>query len=144
MMNISKFATAAVAVSLSVCMVGCMSMDEMLASDDGFWRDIGETRAVGFVLDDANPLEKRLETMGKISNQQKLADIYVSKAARPEVKVEARKRITEPSAFVFIYGKSSERDVRLDALKEILKDADATLQLAWSEALKNPEDGTAR
>lgn len=133
--------TGVLAGALGLMMAGCMSMDEMLASEDGFWRDIGETRAVGFVLDDANPLEKRLETMGKISNQQKLADIYVSKAARPEVKVEARKRITEPSAFVFIYGKSSERDVRLDALKEILKDADATLQLAWSEALKNPEDG---
>lgn len=133
--------TGVLAGALGLMMAGCMSMDEMLASEDGFWRDIGETRAVGFVLDDANPLEKRLETMGKISNQQKLADIYVSKAARPEVKVEARKRITEPSAFVFIYGKSSERDVRQDALKEILKDADATLQLAWSEALKNPEDG---
>ena len=133
--------TGVLAGALGVMMAGCMSMDEMLASEDGFWRDIGETRAVGFVLDDANPLEKRLETMGKISNQQKLADIYVSKAARPEVKVEARKRITEPSAFVFIYGKSSERDVRQDALKEILKDADATLQLAWSEAMKKPENG---
>lgn len=133
--------TGVLAGALGLMMAGCMSMDEMLASEDGFWRDIGETRAVGFVLDDANPLEKRLETMGKISNQQKLADIYVSKAARPEVKVEARKRITEPSAFVFIYGKSSERDVRQDALKEILKDADATLQLAWSEAMKKPEDG---
>ena len=133
--------TGVLAGALGVMMAGCMSMDEMLASEDGFWRDIGETRAVGFVLDDANPLEKRLETMGKISNQQKLADIYVSKAASPEVKVEARKRITEPSAFVFIYGKSSERDVRQDALKEILKDADATLQLAWSEAMKKPEDG---
>lgn len=133
--------TGGLAGALGLMMAGCMSMDEMLASEDGFWRDIGETRAVGFVLDDANPLEKRLETMGKISNQQKLADIYVSKAARPEVKVEARKRITEPSAFVFIYGKSSERDVRQDALKEILKDADATLQLAWSEAMKKPEDG---
>lgn len=131
----------AIGASLAMSFAGCMSMDEMLASEDGFWRDIGETKAVGFVLDDANPLDKRLETVGKISNQSKLADIYVSKAAKPEVKAEARKRITEPSAFVYIYGKSSDRDVRKDALNEILKDDDATLQLAWNEALTKPGYG---
>ena len=136
-----RLARITIGASLAMSLAGCMSMDEMLASEDGFWRDIGETKAVGFVLDDANPLDKRLETVGKISNQSKLADIYVSKAAKPEVKAEARKRITEPSAFVYIYGKSSDRDVRKDALNEILKDDDATLQLAWNEALTKPGYG---
>jgi hypothetical protein len=140
-MKIKAIAGVALAAALAAGLTGCMSMDEMLASEDGFWRDIGETKAVDFVLDDANPMDKRLETVGKIANQSKLADIYVAKAAKPEVKAEARKRITEPSAFVYIYGKSSDRDVRRDALNEILKNADATLQLAWCEGLKKPEDG---
>ena len=30
---------------------GCMSMDEMLASDDPFWHDIGESQAMRFAID---------------------------------------------------------------------------------------------
>ena len=88
---------AAVAALVSV-LAGCMSMEEKLASDDPFWRDIGETEAVGFVLDGANPLEKRLEIVPKIANQQKLAKIVIAKKVSPEVKNEARKRIDETPA----------------------------------------------
>lgn len=122
---------------------GCMSMDEMLASEDGFWRDIGETRAVAFATDNSpdHTLEERLAVVPKIRNQKKLAEIYVSGTASAEVKTEARKGLTDPLVFVYIYGKSSDRDVRKDALAQILNDTDATLELAWNEGLKKPEDG---
>ena len=135
-----KFALSLVCVAW---LAGCMSMDEMLASEDGFWRDIGEARAVAFATDNSpdHTLEERLAVVPKIKNQKKLAEIYVSGTASAEVKAEARKGLTDPLVFVYVYGKSSDRDVRRDALAKILKDADATLELAWNEGLKKPEDG---
>jgi len=138
MMNISKFATAAVAVSLSVCMVGCMSMDEMLASDDGFWRDIGETRAVGFATDSANPLEKRLEVVPKIADQDKLAKIVIARNVAPEVKAEARKRIDKTPALATIAMNAPERQDQVDALKQIRTSESARVDAAWIFVVNKP------
>lgn len=142
-MKLMKFAAAAAALGMSVWMTGCMSMDEMLNSDNSMWHELGETRAVTFAVDNGadHTLEERLAVIPKIKDQKKLAEIYISDTAQTEVKAEARKRIAEPTAFVYVYEKSSDRNIRKDALTQILKDADATLELAWNEGLKKPEDG---
>jgi len=119
-------------------LTGCMSMDEMLASEDGFWRDIGETQAVSFALDGANPLEKRLEVVPKIANQQKLAKIVIDRNVAPEVKAEARKRIDETTALVAIALNAPDRNDQMDALKQIEKSEDARVDAAWLFAEAKP------
>ena len=119
-------------------LTGCMSMDEMLASEDGFWRDIGETQAVSFALDGANPLEKRLEVVPKIANQQKLAKIVIDRNVAPEVKAEARKRIDETTALVAIALNAPDRNDQLGALKQIRKSEDARVDAAWMLAESKP------
>ena len=128
---------AAVAALVSV-LAGCMSMEEKLASDDPFWRDIGETEAVGFVLDGANPLEKRLEIVPKIANQQKLAKIVIAKKVSPEVKNEARKRIDEAPALATIALDAPDKNDREDALKRIIKSDDSRIEAAWIFAERRP------
>jgi hypothetical protein len=120
-----------IAAALSAALAGCMSMDEKLASDDPFWRDLGETEAVGFVLDGANPLEKRLEVVSKIANQQKLARVVIAKRVAPEVKNEARKRIDETSALSTIALNAPDRNDQMDALRQITKNEGSRIEAAW-------------
>jgi hypothetical protein len=114
-----------------------MSMDEMLASEDGFWRDIGETQAVTFVTDTSSEhtLEERLAVVPKIRNQQKLAQIYLSQTAAPEVKKAARAGVTETAAFVYIYLNGKDRETKKDALTQIAKDDASCIAGAWELAL---------
>lgn len=122
--------TGVLAGALGLMMAGCMSMDEMLASEDGFWRDIGETKAVSFALDDANPLEKRLEVVPKIANQQKLAKIYVAKCAAPEVRASARKGISDKAAFEWMFLNTKDAAIRNEALDNMKLDDDGLMSLA--------------
>ena len=126
-----RLAQIALGASLAMSLAGCMSMDEMLASEDGFWRDIGETKAVAFAIDGANPLEKRLEIVPKIANQQKLAKIVIAKDVSQEVKSEARKRIDETAALAVIALDAPDRGDRVDALKQINKSEDSRIEAAW-------------
>lgn len=128
---------AAVAALVSV-LAGCMSMEEKLASDDPFWRDIGETEAVGFVLDGTNPLEKRLAIVPKIANQQKLAKIVVAKRVTPEVKAEARKRIDETPALAAVALEAPDKSDQLDALRQIMKREDSRIEAVWIFAERKP------
>ena len=137
-MDISRFAAAAVAIGMAVCMVGCMSMDEMLASEDGFWRDIGETKAVSFVLDSSNPIEKRLEVVPKIADQDKLAKIVIARNVASEVKAEARKRIDKTPALATVAMNAPERQDQLDALDQINKSENARIDAAWIFAASKP------
>ena len=130
-----RLARIAIGASLAMSLAGCMSMDEMLASEDGFWRDIGETRAVAFATDDATPLEKRLEVVPKIGNQQKLAQIYLSQSAAPEVKKAARAGITETASFVYIYLNGKDNETKKDALSQIAKDDASCIEGAWELSL---------
>ncbi len=124
--------------SLALSLAGCMSMDEMLASEDAFWRDVGETKAVAFAIDGANPLEKRLEVVPKIANQQKLAQIVLSKRVAPEVKVEARKRINAAPALAAIALDAPDRNDQMDALSQIAKSEDSRIEAAWIFAERKP------
>lgn len=117
-------------IAAAVWLTGCKSMDEMLASEDGFWRDIGETKAVSFALDDANPLEKRLEVVPKIANQQKLAKIYVAKCAAPEVRASARKGISDKAAFEWMFLNTKDAAIRNEALDNMKLDDDGLMSLA--------------
>ena len=137
-MKIVTTARVAVAAALATVMVGCMSMEEKLASEDPFWRDLGESEAVGFVLDGANPLEKRLEVVSKIANQQKLAKIVIAKRVAPEVKNEARKRIDEASALTAIALNAPEKNDQMDALRQITKNEDSRIEAAWIFAESKP------
>lgn len=130
--------------SLAMSLAGCMSMDEMLASEDAFWRDVGETKAVDFAIDGANPLEKRLEVVPKIANQQKLAQIVLSKRVAPEVKVEARKRINAAPALASIALDAPDRNDQTDALGQIAKSEDSRIEAAWIFAERKPSSNAVQ
>ena len=132
--------TGVLAGALGLMMAGCMSMDEMLASEDGFWRDIGETKAVSFALDATNPLEKRLEVIPKIANQQKLAKIYVSKNAAPEVRTSARKGINDTAAFEWMFLNSKDAAIRSEALDNMKLDDAGLMKLAF-QLVGSDKDG---
>jgi len=97
-------------------LVGCMSMEEMLASQDPEIHGWGEDWAVDVVADrySQTPLEKKLEVLKQIKDQERLAKIYVGKRTAPEVKAEVAKRITEEKAFLYILSHAqSEDDVKM-------------------------------
>ena len=143
-MKIAMLVRCAVAAAFVSALSGCMSMEEKLASDSQFWRDIGESEAVGFVLDTANPLEKRLEIVPKIANQQKLAKIVIAKNAAPEIKNEARKRIDEVPALATIALEAPDSGDRKDALGKITKSEDARIEAAWIFAERKPSSDAQR
>lgn len=143
-MKLMKFAVAAAAIGMSVCMTGCMSMDEMLASDNSILRDIGERQAVSFATNVANPLEKRLEVVPKISDQNRLAEIVISKSAAAEVKAEARKRIDQTPALASIAINAPERQYQLDALKQINKSESSRIDASWIFAVQKPSSNAPK
>ena len=108
-MKTKQIARIVLGVALAMSFAGCMSMDEMLASDSGVWRDIGETKAVAFATSSENTLQERLAVVPKIKDQEKLAKIYLSASAAPEVKKAAREGITETKVFVYIILNSTDK-----------------------------------
>ena len=137
-MKTKQIARIVLGVALTMSFAGCMSMEEMLASDNVIWRDIGETKAVDFVLDGANPLEKRLEVVPKIADQKKLAKIVVSRSVSPEVKSEARKRIDETAALATIALDAPDRGDQVAALKQISKSEDSRIEATWIFVERKP------
>lgn len=107
-----------------LAITGCMSMDDMLVSDDPFWRDLGESRAVSFAIDryEANALQDKLDVVSKMRDQQKLAKIYVAKFAAPEVRKAARAKIAEESAFAVMLALSDDEAIQKEALDNIKTD----------------------
>ena len=138
-MSIKRVSGIAIAIAFAAGISGCMSMDEMLASDNEFLRGIGETRAVAFATDGQNTMEDRLAVVPKIKNQEKLADIYLSKSAAPEVKKVARDGMTEVGAFVYVLQNTDDAQAVDDALDFVSKDDDSRLLAAWSVALQKPQ-----
>ena len=95
-----------------------------------------------FALDGANPIEKRLEIVPKIANQQKLARIVVSRRGSPEVKNAVRKRIDEASALTVIALEAPDRKDQLDALRQIMKSEDSRIEAVWIFAGKKSSSST--
>lgn len=125
------FSVAMIVVALIMTLAGCMSMDEMLASDDPFWHDIGESQAMRFAIDQYGTadLQAKLDAVGKMRDQTKLAKIYAAKSTVPEVKKAARAKITEDSAFVAMYCASDDSTIRAEALANI-KSEESLLSVA--------------
>ena len=113
-----------IAVALALTFVGCMSMDEMLASDDPFWHDIGESQAMRFAIDQYGTadLQAKLDAVGKMRDQSKLAKIYVAKSTAPEVKKAARAKITEDTAFAAMLVGCKDPAIWKEALDNIKSD----------------------
>ena len=106
-------------------LAGCMSMDEMLASDDPFWHDIGESQAMRFAIDQYGTadLQAKLDAVGKMRDQEKLAKVYVAKSTVPEVKRAVRSKITEEKAFASMLVTSDDPTIHKEALENIRSDA---------------------
>ena len=140
-MKLMKFAAAAAAIGMSVWMTGCMSMDEMLASDNSILRDIGERRAVAFATEPGGEqtIEERLAVIPKIRNQECLARIYIARDALSEVKKSARERMTDTSAFIYVILNSKDKAQLEDALNEVGKDDAKRLEAAWELAIAKPD-----
>lgn len=117
----SKFAIVVCGMSL---LAGCMSMDEMLASDDPFWHDIGESQAMRFAIDQYGTadLQTKLDAVGKMRDQSKLAKIYAAKSTAPEVKKAARAKITEDTAFAAMLVECKDPAIWKEALANIKSD----------------------
>ena len=133
-----------IAAALTVMLSGCMSMDEMLASDDPFWHDIGESQAMRFAIDayDANPLQQKLDVIAKMSDQDKLARVYVAKTTVQEVKTAARAKINKESAFATMLMSSEDPSIRREAMANIKTDGgliDAALKIYDSGNQKEAE-----
>lgn len=103
---------------------GCMSMDEMLASDDPFWHDIGESQAMRFAIDQYGTadLQAKLDAVGKMRDQSKLAKIYAAKSTASEVKKAARAKITEDTAFAAMLVGCKDPAIWKEALDNIKSD----------------------
>ena len=103
---------------------GCMSMDEMLASDDPFWHDIGESQAMRLAIDQYGTadLQAKLDVVGKMRDQSKLAKIYAAKSTAPEVKKAARAKITEDTAFAAMLVGCKDPAIWKEALDNIKSD----------------------
>ena len=117
----SKFAIVVCGMSL---LAGCMSMDEMLASDDPFWRDMGESQAMRLAIDQYGTadLQAKLDAVGKMRDQTKLAKIYAAKSTVPEVKKAARAKITEDTAFAAMLVGCKDPAIWKEALANIKSD----------------------
>ena len=102
-------------------LAGCMSMDEMLASDDPFWHDIGESQAMRFAIDQYGTadLQAKLDAVGKMRDQEKLAKVYVAKSTVPEVKKAVRSKITEEKAFASMLVASDDPTIHYEAMTNI-------------------------
>ena len=113
-----------IAVALAMTFAGCMSMDEMLASDDPFWHDIGESQAMRFAIDQYGTadLQAKLDAVGKMRDQSKLAKIYAAKSTVPEVKKAARAKITEDTAFAAMLVGCKDPAIWKEALANIKSD----------------------
>lgn len=111
-------------LSLAGVLSGCMSMDEMLASDDPFWHDLGEKQAARFAIDAAgvNELQAKLDVVGKMRDQVKLATVYNAQGTDEQVRQAARRKITEDIGFAAIVTGNSDSEIRKDALKQIKSD----------------------
>ena len=118
-------------IGLAAMLAGCMSMDEMLASDDPFWHDIGESQAMRLAIDQYGTadLQAKLDAVGKMRDQTKLAKIYAAKSTAPEVKKAARAKITEDTAFAAMYCASDDSAIRAEALANI-KSEESLLSVA--------------
>ena len=110
--------------ALAAMLAGCMSMDEMLASDDPFWHDIGESQAMRFAIDQYGTadLQAKLDAVGKMRDQEKLAKVYVAKSTVPEVKRAVRSKITEEKAFASMLVTSDDPTIHKEALENIRSD----------------------
>ena len=118
------FSVAMIVVALIMTLAGCMSMDEMLASDDPFWHDIGESQAMRFAIDQYGTadLQAKLDAVGKMRDQTKLAKIYAAKSTVPEVKKAARAKITEDTAFAAMLVGCKDPAIWKEALANIKSD----------------------
>lgn len=135
------FAFAALAGALA----GCMSMDDMLASDNKIWREMGESRAVTYATETGGEqtLEQRLAVIPKIRDQQKLAKIYIAPGALPEVKKAAREKLTEVDAFIYVVLNSTDQAQRKDAMKQCAGTDANRIAAAWRFALERPSSTIA-
>ena len=111
-------------IGLALMLAGCMSMDEMLASDDPFWHDIGESQAMRFAIDQYGTadLQAKLDAVGKMRDQEKLAKVYVAKSTVPEVKKAVRSKITEEKAFASMLVASDDPAIHYEAMTNIKSD----------------------
>ena len=139
MMKHGTIVGAVFGMAFAAGLTGCMSMDV-----DGSWHDVEETRAVDFATDPVNPLEKRLEAIPKIANQQQLARIVVARGVAPEVKAEARKRIDEAPALAAIALNAPVREDQVDALRQIMKSEAARIEAAWIFAAHKSSSNTTK
>lgn len=111
-------------IGLAAMLAGCMSMDEMLASDDPFWHDIGESQAMRFAIDQYGTadLQAKLDAVAKMRDQEKLAKVYVAKSTVPEVKRAVRSKITEEKAFASMLVASDDPAIQKEAIENIKSD----------------------
>lgn len=94
----AKMMAMAIFVANFAAVTGCMSVDEMLASSNPVFRALGESQTVNLAIDASrsHTEAERAEAVGKLSNQDKIAEIVISGDATPEVRKLAQGKITEP------------------------------------------------
>lgn len=114
------------ATTLSASLIGCLSVDEMLECKDPGIRRRGEERAVEIITDPTaqSTKDEKLALIGKLSNQDLIAQAYLKCKSSPELQKALKEKITDEEGYaVILLSRTAPGDERENALTKIKSDA---------------------
>lgn len=125
-------------VSILGAVAGCMTVDEMLASDNPVFRAIGESQTVNLAVDASrqHTAEERAAAVNKLKNQDKLAEIVISHESTPEVRKLAQGKITEQKAAARIVAEVESDEIAAENIA-LIKEDNMRLEAGYAAFLKN-------
>ena len=117
---------------------GCMTVDEMLASDNPVFRAIGESQTVNLAVDASrqHTAEERAAAVNKLNNQDKLAEIVISQESTPEVRKLAQGKITEQKAAARIAAEVESDEIAAENIA-LIKEDNVKIEAGYMAFLKN-------
>lgn len=121
--------------TLSISLSGCLSVDEMLACKDPGIHRRGEERAIKIITDPTaqSTKDEKLALIGKLSNQDLIAQAYLMCKSSPELQKVLKEKITDEEGYaVILLSRTAPADERENALTKIKSDA---LKVALASAL---------
>lgn len=122
----------------AMAVTGCMTVDEMLASDNPVFRTIGESQTVNLAVDASrqHTVEERAAAVNKLNNQGRLAEIVISQESTPEVRKLAQEKITDQKAAARIAAEVESDEIAAENIA-LIKEDNVRIEAGYTAFLKN-------